>query len=77
MEPASIEKIKDEVERNIKDAIELASEIPFSTIIVTTEDRRADYEKHPHYKTASNVKILADEKCLDLINIFFKRCELT
>lgn len=45
-EPKNIGEIEDEIEKNVKYSIALASDTPYKTIIFTSEDKIGDYEKN-------------------------------
>lgn len=74
-EPTDIEAIEDEIVRNIKHAIELISQPPFKTIIMTSDTKKSEYETNPHYVNAPRtVTLLSGQDCVDFINDYFKSC---
>ncbi len=74
LDEPEFEKIEDEIERNIKYAIYLASEDPFKTIILTTPDKAKKYEENKHYINVKEISIKSGEDALALIDSFWKEC---
>jgi hypothetical protein len=76
-EPESILEIGDEIERNIKFAIDLASQEPFKTIILTTDEKNGKYKDNSHFRDASNISIKSDEDAIALIDFYHQQTLLT
>jgi hypothetical protein len=76
-EPKEILEISDEIERNIKFAIELASESPFRTVILTTKEKKEIYLKNSHYKDVKPISIKADDEAVLLVNSYYRETILT
>jgi hypothetical protein len=69
------ENIEDEIERNIKLAIELSEEFPEVThIIVGDEETKNKYEDNPHFKNVSTISVLCGDKAVNLIKNYFEIC---
>ncbi|MEK6941268.1 MAG: hypothetical protein AABW85_00205 [archaeon] len=76
-EPASIEAIDNEFERNIKFAIELASKSPFRTIILTSQENLDKYAKNPHYMGVKSIVVKANQDAIQTIESMYKETILT
>jgi len=70
----SLEIINDDIERNIKIAIDLLDETPHSTIIFTSETKKEEYLKNPHFDGVKKIKVKSGNDTLTIINDFFYRC---
>ncbi len=74
----TIEIINDEVERTIKHAINFASAGQLNqSMIMTSDERRKEYEENIHFKSTKLVLLESGIKCVDIINDFYKRVERT
>ncbi len=69
-----IELIDDEIERNIKHAIDLTSEDPRQTIILTTPEKEETYSTNPHYIGIKEIDVRSGNEALELINSFWTDC---
>ena len=74
IESTSIESIDDEIERNIKHAIDIASECPYKTVILTSFDNEDKYLKNPHFLNVKEISVKSGEEALRLINNFWEMC---
>ncbi len=76
-EPREILNVENEIERNIKFAIELAFISPFRTIILTTDEKKEVYEENPHYTDVKPVFIKSGNDAVLLIESYYKKVILT
>jgi len=73
-ESTEIESIEDEIERNIKHAIDLVSEHPFKTKILTTPEKEKIYLENAHYGDVKEIYISSGTEALTLINTLWESC---
>ncbi|MBW2975121.1 hypothetical protein KY366_05380 [Candidatus Woesearchaeota archaeon] len=69
-----IECIEDEKERVVKYAIDLASTVPFKSIILTTPEKEEEYLENEHYKNVKEITVKSGDEAIRLINSFWERC---
>lgn len=69
-----LEKIEDEIERNIKIAIDLLDEPPNSTLIFTSEEKQEEYMKNPHFNGVKEIKIKSGKEAITIISDYFHKC---
>lgn len=72
-EVQELEELEDETERVIKIAIDLLNEVPYKTYILTTDEKKAEYESNPHYKGVKEIDVKSGEEALTIIDDFFRR----
>ena len=68
---AELEAIEDEVQRNIKIAIDLLEDPPHKTLIITSEEMEQKYSSNPHYRGVSEIKVVSGEAAMEIINDYF------
>lgn len=71
-EPKSIYDIEDEIERNIQFAIELSAKKPFKTAILTTDNKKEQYQNNSHFNGITNVTIKSGQDAILLIDEFYR-----
>lgn len=71
---SEIEVIDDEIERNIKYAIDLASSYPYKTIILTTLANEKKYLTNSHYAGVKEISVKSGNESLILLNDFWDSC---
>lgn len=69
-----IEKISDEIERNIKLAIDLLEEEPYRTIIFTSPEKHNEYLDNAHYQGVKEIAVRSGNEALTLINDYYISC---
>lgn len=72
--PIEIEEIEDEIERNIKHAIEIAFQSKIPMVILTTEEKQKKYEENSHYQGVKNISVKSGEESLIILNGYFEEC---
>lgn len=71
--PTNIEAIDDQVERNIKYAIEYASKEPHRSTILTTDAKKPQYLSNSHYANVKSILVLSGKDALQLIENYWKQ----
>lgn len=74
IEEEAFEDIPDEVERNIKIAIDLLEEEPHRTIIMTSEDMVPTYTGNPHFIGVKEIDVKAGSEAVAILEAFFSAC---
>jgi hypothetical protein len=73
-EKEDLEKIRDEVERTIKIAIELLKDSPHSVLIFTSKEKQIAYEKSTHLAGIGGINIKSGAAALERLDSYFDRC---
>jgi hypothetical protein len=72
VEEPEIEEIEDEIERTIKHAIDVASVIPFKSIILTSIEKEKEYLENEHYNNVKEITVKVGDEAVELIDSFWK-----
>ena len=69
-----IEQISDEIERNIKLAIDLLDETPNRTFILTSDSLIDEYRKNPHFQDVKEIDVKSGKEALGIIDSYYNLC---
>lgn len=69
--PDFIAGAKDPITRRIITAIQLTSKVPFTTYILTTDGRAAEYNSNPHMNKMSRIKVIGGKEAISAIDDLF------
>ena len=70
----SIEIIDDEIERNIKLAIDLLDEEPNRSLILTSEETKEKYLNNPHFQNVKEIDVKYGDEALTILDKYFYEC---
>ena len=73
-DPTEIEEIDDEIERNIKHAIDIALESPYKTVILTTPEKEETYSTNSHFIDVKTISVKSGTDAINLINTLWNKC---
>lgn len=69
---------QNQVNRNVKFAINLTSEIPYRCYIFTSPDKEKEYLRNPHYRNhqLTTVRILSGENAFAVVDSYYKKLRI-
>ncbi len=73
-EKEDLEGVEDEIERNIKIAIDSLDEPPNKALIFTSEEKQVEYINNEHFKGVKGIDVKVGQEAVAIIDSYFDLC---